>query len=161
MNQELSSLMDGELDEQEAGRAIKSCCGSLEMTQAWATYHVIGEVLRGEVVVQRASTMRLMAALEKEPTVLAPQRQRGMGEGAMRVAFAVAASVATVSVVAWIGLTGRPDATPAVVASTPATALRSTGVPMAVNEYLTVHRQVPSPDAYMTVSEQQRAGPKR
>jgi sigma-E factor negative regulatory protein RseA len=141
------------------------------MKQAWVAYHVIGEVMRGEGAGQRTSTARLLAALEKEPTVLAPQRSaKRPGAGAMRVAFAVAASVATVSVVAWIGLQGRPDAAPATVAKAGEAAVgslassivpRSAGVPIAVNDYLTVHRQVPSPEAYLPVSVQQRAGPSR
>jgi hypothetical protein len=132
---------------------------------------VIGEVLRGEGAVQRTSTARLLAALEQEPTILAPQGARKRtGQGAMRVAFAVAASVATVSVVAWIGLQGRPDAEPATVAKAPAAAVLpvasstvplSAGVPIAVNDYLTVHRQVPSPEAYLPVSVQQRASPRQ
>jgi hypothetical protein len=35
---------------------------------------------------------------------------------------------------------------------------RSAGVPVAVSDYLTVHRQVPSPDAYLQVSNPSRAG---
>ena len=168
MNQELSSLVDSELDEQEAGRAINACCGSVELKQAWVAYHVIGEVMRGEGAPRRSSTARIVAALEKEPTVLAPRKR--VGEGAKRVAFAVAASVATVSVVAWMGLQGRPDAAAPTSAKAPGEAPslalgtqvpRSAGVPIAVSDYLTVHRQVPSPDAYMPVSNQQRAGAQR
>jgi sigma-E factor negative regulatory protein RseA len=171
MNQEISSLVDSELDTQESERAIKACCGSEELKQAWVAYHVIGEVMRGEGAARRTSTARLMAALEKEPTVLAPGRApRRAGQGAMRVAFAVAASVATVSVVAWIGLQGRQDAAPVTVAKAPtateaagagSVVPRSAGVPIAVNDYLTVHRQVPSPDAYLPVADQGRAGPRR
>jgi sigma-E factor negative regulatory protein RseA len=166
MNQELSSLVDSELDEQEAGRAIKACCGNDELKQAWVTYHVIGEVMRGEGASRRTSTARLLAALDEEPTVLAPRRRPG--NSAMRVAFAVAASVTTVSVVAWIGLqAARPGAAPATDARAPGEAPtfalgtpvpRSAGVPIAVSDYLTVHRQVPSPDAYLQVSNQSRAG---
>jgi sigma-E factor negative regulatory protein RseA len=168
MSQEISSLVDSELDEQEAGRAIKACCGNDELKQAWVAYHMIGEVMRGEGASQRTSTARIMAALEKEPTVLAPRKR--VGEGAKRVAFAVAASVATVSVVAWMGLQGRPDAAAPTSAKAPGEAPslafgtpvpRTAGVPTAVSDYLTVHRQVPSPEAYMQVSEQQRAGAKR
>ena len=156
-------MVDSELDEQEAGRAIKACCGNDGLKQAWVEYHLIGEVMRGEGASQRTSTARIMAALEKEPTVLAPRKR--MGEGAKRVAFAVAASVATVSVVAWMGLQGRPDAAAPTSAKAPgeapSLASRSAGVPIAVSDYLTVHRQVPSPDAYMPVSNQQRAGAQR
>ena len=47
MTQDISSLMDGELEPHEAGRAIRSCCASSEAAQKWQEYHLIGDVLRG------------------------------------------------------------------------------------------------------------------
>ena len=38
MTQELSSLMDGELDGHEAERTIRSCCGNEELKQKWQAY---------------------------------------------------------------------------------------------------------------------------
>ncbi len=45
MPQQLSSLMDGELGTHSSEQAIRDC-DSPEGTQAWACYHMIGEVLR-------------------------------------------------------------------------------------------------------------------
>ena len=104
MTQELSSLMDGELEAHEAERAIRGCCGNEELKQKWQAYHLIGEALRGEEPCRSASTRRIMAALEKEPTVLAPRWRAPARAG--RIAFAAAASVATVAVVGWIGAPG-------------------------------------------------------
>ena len=48
MTQELSSLMDGELEADEAGRVIRGCCGNEALKQKWQAYHLIGEAMRGE-----------------------------------------------------------------------------------------------------------------
>ena len=49
MTQEISSLMDGELEAPDAERAIRGCCASREAAEKWKQYHLIGEVLRGGV----------------------------------------------------------------------------------------------------------------
>jgi len=161
MTQELSSLMDGELEAHEAGRIIRSCCGNEELKQKWQDYHVIGEALRGEGPCRSASTRRIMAAIEKEPTVLAPRWRSPARVG--RVAFAAAASVATVAVVGWVGLQDRgTPAGPAMASSSPAAPLpvvASNVVPLNnVNEYVVVHRQVPNMDFYRPVAHQAAGG---
>jgi sigma-E factor negative regulatory protein RseA len=117
MTQELSSLMDGELDGHEAERTIRSCCGNEELKQKWQAYHVIGDALRGDCPCRSASTKRIMEAIASEPTVLAPRRFAAASAG--RIAFAAAASVATVAVVGWIGLQDRMAVERPVVADTP------------------------------------------
>ena len=44
----ISALMDGELDEHEARRAVLRLKDVGAARESWATYHVIGDVLRGE-----------------------------------------------------------------------------------------------------------------
>ena len=161
MTQELSSLMDGELGADEAGRTIRSCCGNEELKQKWQAYHVIGEALRGEEPCRSASTQRIMAAIGNEPTVLAPRWRAPARVG--RVAFAAAASVATVAVVGWVGLQDRgTPAGPAVATSSPAASVpvvASNVVPLNnVNEYVVVHRQVPNMDFYRPVAHQAAGG---
>ena len=162
MTQELSSLMDGELGAHEAGRAIGVVCGNDELKEKWHAYHVIGEALRGEGLCRGASTRRIMDALASEPTVLAPRRLPSASPA--RIAFAAAASVATVAVVGWIGLQDRgAPAEPAVASSAPAATatpvLASNVVPLKnVNEYLVVHRQLPNAEYYRPVSNQAAAG---
>ena len=46
MTQELSSLMDGELDTQGAERVIQACCASEGQKQTWYLYHAIGDAMR-------------------------------------------------------------------------------------------------------------------
>lgn len=157
MTQELSTLMDGELDAHEAERAIRTACGNEELKQKWQEYHLIGDAMRGDDPGRPQACRRIMAALEKEPTVLAPTRRLPVNAG--RIAFAAAASVATVAVVGWMGLQqGRvPDAQPALAKGASATVTVS-APPAQVNEYLVVHRQLPSADFYRPVSNTAAGG---
>lgn len=163
MTQEISLLMDGELESREAGRAIRTCCGDEELKRTWQAYHLIGEALRGEEPRPDASTRRIMDAIAREPTVLAPRWRLPARAG--RVAFAAAASVATVAVVGWIGVQDRGTPGGPVVAKAPASApaaqpvVASRVVPLHnVNEYVVVHRQLPNADFYQSVSAQAAGG---
>jgi sigma-E factor negative regulatory protein RseA len=171
MNQEISSLMDGELEPQEAERIIRACGLSEDHKDTWHLYHVIGESLRGQAPRTLARQGRVMAALEQQPTVLAPRRRMPASMG--RVALAAAASVATIGVVGWIGMqqgTTGTSSTP--VAGSPAAAIKpvaatATVVPPAqpatapiieVQDYLAAHRQIPSPDLYRPAANRAAAG---
>ena len=160
MTQELSSLMDGELEAREAERAIRGCCGNEELKQKWQAYHLIGDALRGEVPDANISTRRIMDAIAKEPTVLAPRHRLPTSAG--RVAFAAAASVATVAVVGWIGLQDRgAPSGPVMAKSAPSAApvVAANVVPLNnVNEYVVVHRQLPNADFYRPVAHQAVGG---
>ncbi len=154
MSQEISTLMDGELDSDEAARAIRALCASDDRRERWTTYHLIGDAMRGDAGGRAARAQRIFDALEREPTVLAPRRPLSTRTG--RIAFAAAASVATVAVVGWIGVqqgrsTGADTlargAAPA--SSQPAIALPE---PKLVNDYLVVHRQVPNAEFYRPAS---------
>lgn len=166
MNQEISSLMDGELDPQEADRIIRTCCASEEGKDAWFLYHVIGEALRGHAPARLERDASVMNALSAEPTVLAPKR-RAMESTVGRIALATAASMATIGVVGWIGMQGAPGGAPAVVAKGGSTAsikpVAATSVIPApapainVQDYLAAHRQIPSPDLYRPVANTKAA----
>jgi sigma-E factor negative regulatory protein RseA len=163
MNQEISSLMDGELGPSEAERAIRSCCTSREAADTWQTYHMIGDVLRGGMPHPTRTAQRVRSALESEPAIIArPKRVYETTLG--RVALAAAASVATIGVVGWIGSQGGqvPAASPVVAKGTavPVTVqpvANTATVPAAtldVQDYLAAHRQMPSPDLYQPVHNQ-------
>jgi sigma-E factor negative regulatory protein RseA len=163
MTQELSSLMDGELEADEARRAIRSCCGSESLKEKWQAYHLIGEAMRGESPCRGVATRRIMEAIEREPTVLAPRLRLGASAG--RVAFAAAASVATVAVVGWIGIQDRGTATGPALARNGAAAPAAQPVAVAnvvplnnMNEYVVVHRQMPNAEFYRPVAHQAAGG---
>ena len=98
MTEQLSELMDGEIDKARCGAALKSICDNDEQRQLWRMYHLIGDCLRGEAVSEPANADSIMARLATEPTVLAPRRARTV-DAKTRMALALAASVATLAVV--------------------------------------------------------------
>ena len=166
MTQEISSLMDGELDHNEAERAIRSCCASREAAAKWEAYHLIGDVLRGGMPHPTRTADRVRQALAAEPAIIArPKRVYETTLG--RVAIAAAASVATIGVVGWIGSQGGqvPEAgavmaTKAVPAPAIQPVANTTVVPPAaldVQDYLAAHRQVPSPESYRPVNSRAAA----
>ena len=163
MKQDISSLMDGELDAREADRIVKACCASQEHKDTWNVYHVIGEALRGQAPVAIARPTRVMDAIAKEPTVIGGPRRSLLETTLGRVALAAAASVATIGVVSWIGTQGGVpgSAAPMVAKGAPASAIKPVAatatVPSApqvvdVQDYLSAHRQIPSPEAYRPVA---------
>jgi len=160
MTQEISSLMDGELEGREADAAVSACCGDEGRKNTWYLYHAIGEAMRGQAPASLAIPANVFEKLKQQPTVLAPGRR--VPATVTRVALAAAASVATIGVVGWIGSQGggggalpepvvakapsasiQPVASTAAVVSAPA---------LNVQEYLVAHRQVPTPDLYRPVT---------
>ena len=116
MTQEISALMDGEVATADVNGVIKACDHNEQLGNAWRCYHLIGEVLRAEALHLPGLEDRILSQLRSEPTVLAPQRRVRM-PAFPRIALAAAASVATVSAVAWLAFQQAPG--PQVVASTP------------------------------------------
>jgi sigma-E factor negative regulatory protein RseA len=72
MKDQLSALMDGEFDIESAEHLITSAKSGGELKSCWAHYHLIGDALRGDVVMRHDFSHRVMSALENEPTVLLP-----------------------------------------------------------------------------------------
>ena len=148
MTQEISSLMDGEMEAHEAERAIRSCCSTSESAQKWQEYHLIGDVLRGGKPHPTDTASRVSDALRNEPAIVArPKRMLETTVG--RIALAAAASVATIGVVGWIGTQGgQVPGGAAVVAKNPAVMPVANKMPAAptvdVQDYYTAHKQLPS-----------------
>jgi len=114
MNENISRLMDGEVDAQEFERI----CVELKSPDAmhtWVCYHVIGDSLRGARCVSPSSASRFRAALAAEPTVLAPAALRPRTAQVATAAWAVAATLAAVTVVGWTAFS-MVDSPPTAVA---------------------------------------------
>ncbi len=111
-DQTLSALLDGELDEVEAERVFKRLREDPSVLWQWSVYCLIGDALRGEVMVQPKFEQRLRQALTAEPTLLAPMRRARRGRGYARaIAWtAAAAAVAAVTWAVWTALPERPAA---------------------------------------------------
>jgi sigma-E factor negative regulatory protein RseA len=164
MTQDISSLMDGELEAQDAERAIRTCCADEDQKKTWFLYHAIGDAMRGHAPRDLTRPAAVLEALHAQPTVLAPRPR--VAATAFKVAFAAAASVATVAVVAWIGLQGGASerAEPVVAKSTSAiqpvankTTLAAPAPVVDEQAYLTAHRQLPSPELYRPVNNRATA----
>lgn len=100
MNENISRLMDGELDDAELDRCLTEL-KSADAMQTWVSYHVIGDHLRGTGGGARGVPARFAAALAAEPTVLAPHARAHRPAQPATFAWAVAATIAAVTVVGW------------------------------------------------------------
>jgi sigma-E factor negative regulatory protein RseA len=168
MSEKLSALMDGELDHGDAKRVIKSLGSDHISRSQWDLYHVIGESLRGDhvgLVHPRAgSADAIFAALDKEPTVLAPAMFKRPVEGRTRIALAMAASVITISAVGVVALQQQSGQVAPVqlvqkIAPLPVAENRlpATAADGRVNDYLVVHRQFSNPGAFQPAALQREA----
>jgi sigma-E factor negative regulatory protein RseA len=118
MNENISRLMDGEIDPEEFERI----CGEMRSPNAvetWVCYHVIGDQMRGARFISTCLasrfTTQFCAALADEPTVLAPAARRDREGKVATAAWAVAATLAAVTVVGWTAFS-MADAPPTAVA---------------------------------------------
>jgi sigma-E factor negative regulatory protein RseA len=146
MKDRISQLMDGELDDRSAARVIDaladgSQAGS-EARDAWRTYHLISDALGKSRMLSEGFGARVAAALAAEPTVLAPRRLGAAREPRRWVALA--AGVAAVSLVGWLGF--APQQPVQVVAKAPPPAAPKEAKPAVValpsgtNDYLLAHQ---------------------
>ena len=105
MKDRISELMDGELDDRSAAQVIEALAGGRqaegEAREAWRTYHLISDALGKSRMLSEGFSERVAAALAAEPTVLAPRRLGAPREPRRWVALA--AGVAAVSLVGWLG----------------------------------------------------------
>ena len=152
--EEISLLVDGELDVER----IEDVCTRLREADSmttWVCYHVIGDALRGSSAIMPGFAVRFATQLAAEPTVLSPPRRR---PAPAAVAWAVAATVAAVSVVGWVAMTTLPigdTSLPAALATArQAASVRAADTrPTVDNEYLLVHQE------YSPTTAIQGAGP--
>lgn len=147
MNDQLSALMDGELDDADSRQAFATLARDPQARRAWHDYHLLGAALRNEPYLATDLTAKVMAALEDEPVVLAPRNlarsgRADKGHGWM----ALAASMAGVAFVGWIAL-APPSSTKtsgAMVAAmkTPPVVVAESGTAQAarLQEYLVAHQ---------------------
>ena len=142
MKTRISALMDGELEGHEIADTLGELRRSEDLRSEWCDCQLIGAALRDESKLELDVTARVMAALELEPTVIAPARRRT--DTWQRPLLALAASAAGVAVVAWLALVPGGDLAPArepVLAS-----VRQATVPVQaqstprLQEYLVAHQ---------------------
>ena len=74
MNDKISALMDGELDEKSAAEMIDWLGRDGEALHAWRAYHLISDAMRDSCMLSDGFAARVAARLSAEPALLAPAR---------------------------------------------------------------------------------------
>ena len=138
MNEKISAMMDGELDERAANQLIDALDRDSETWKTWQAYHLISDAMRGTRLLDEGFAARVAWRLAEEPTVLAP----GQVPPQPRRWFVlpVAAAAVAVALVGWMALAPQRDLpvqAPALAAAKPPVMVP---VPTAANDYLLAHQ---------------------
>ena len=102
MKDKISALMDGDLALKDAEYLMTAIKAKGEAAEAWATYHLIGDVLRDDPVMRPDLTSKIMQEVAKQPRVLAPKPSINFVKHP--ILWSMAASVAGVFFVGWMVL---------------------------------------------------------
>ena len=116
MSERISALVDGELPEEQAMDELAGLRRAAGDRDAWGTYHLIGDAIRGDLY--PSSLTATLTRLAQEPTMLAPQRSGHRKERLLRYAMSAVAGATGVAFVIW-------TAGPAINAGSPQTAVLS------------------------------------
>lgn len=99
MTSDISALMDGELDPDEAAQVLGAMKQDAGLREAWAAYHLIGDALRDSGPLATDVRAGFARRLSAEPTVLAPRKQPEP-----RKRFPALALAASLSAFGFVGL---------------------------------------------------------
>lgn len=144
----ISELMDGELDARRAREQVARMNQDEALLHCWNTFHLVGDVMRGEHALPQDFTRKLATRLAQEPTVLAPHRS-----ALRRIAtytLSAAASLSAVAVVGWLAFFNNPlvpqteiarAPVPTVPAAAPSAQLASVPNNGKMSEYLMAHQE--------------------
>jgi sigma-E factor negative regulatory protein RseA len=140
MNENISRLMDGEVDVNE----VDAVCAALKRQDAmaiWTCYHVIGDTMRGTGAPRAGFGESFAERFAAEPTVLAPLRRHSSTIATW--SWALAATLAAVTVVGWTASSLLGDTPAAVAKAGEATAVsaarvRASTIPA---DYLMAHQE--------------------
>jgi sigma-E factor negative regulatory protein RseA len=142
MDEKISALMDGELDERNADEALELIAREPRAAETWRLYHLASDALRTPQLLSRDFAAHVSRRLAAEPTILAPGALPGRTP-LQRFAVAAAASLAAVALVAWLAFAPQPTSAP-VVAQAPqppaAPVAATVMLPEAANDYLLAHQ---------------------
>lgn len=100
MKNQISSLLDNELEPHQHPATLAALRKDPDLRSAMDRYLLIGDALRGGEDLSCNLTGSVMARLADEPTILAPPARRSAN--LLRNAAALAASLTGIAVVAWL-----------------------------------------------------------
>lgn len=110
MNEQISALIDDEISVEESAHLITAMLSNKQAAQSWSQYHLIGDAMRGNVLLSTQFKQNLMHKLDMEATVLAPnatlatQLAEAVHSHKIPVTWSIAASFAAVMAVGWMVL---------------------------------------------------------
>ena len=110
MNEQISRLVDGEMDATEMEAVCTTTLRNDAAMVTWNCYHAIGDALRGESAATRNIASAIGRKLAHEPAIIATTARAPSGPAAW--AWAAAASLAAMTVVGWTAYS-MVDAAPA------------------------------------------------
>ena len=149
--QRLSALLDGELDAQACGALLERLRDDEQACREWALLNCVGDAMRSADVAcfhSEGFAARVSAALEREPTVLAPAALPRRPT-ARRWLLPGAGAAAAAAVLIAVGLPSRqgssPEATLVKASPPPATTIVATPVvdrSPQLERYLAAHREL-------------------
>jgi len=95
---QISALMDGELDGEQAHSVLARVRESQELRQDWLAYHLIGDSLRSEPLLSHDFVDRFAERLAQEPIVVAQAHQTSaLGEVSAPTPTQIGDSISRVS----------------------------------------------------------------
>lgn len=146
MNERISELLDGELDDAEAQRQIAALKEDDGLRRTWDVYHLIGDAIRGHIAMDLSA--KVASRLRDEPTILAPRPAPHFQQLRKWSFSAAAAGVAAIALASWLA---RPTAAPQEqIARAPAAATQPAPAapsPSGVENYLLAHQPYSSTSA--------------
>lgn len=119
INEQLSALQDDELSSRELNHILNRIEDDSELRRAWGSYHLIGDVLRGEAVRISADSVadNVRERLKSEPAIIATPVRKVSGVGSRwdnrwirpAAGAALAASVAVMAVFTFPQFSGMEE----------------------------------------------------
>ncbi len=111
MKDEISALLDSDLDDASATVVVDSLRRDPALRERWNTYCLIGDVMRGDNMGRPDFAASVMEQIRDEPTLLAPAAMERSESGSSRGPanlMPIAASVMGVLAVGWVAMSMFP-----------------------------------------------------
>ena len=160
MREQISRLMDGDLDGAEAD-AVFRALKNTEGLEFWACYHIIGDALRRNGAPIAGFAERFAARLDGEPTVVAPKAVFSSPHGSrLPLAWAVAATIAAVAVVGSVAVNMLDPQPMAIAKAREANVVRAaqSRAQLLSPDYLIAHQEYSPTTQIQGVGQYLRAG---
>lgn len=157
----ISAFMDGESGQTETRQTMQRLKQDDACCETWATFHLIGDMMRGDPVLRDDFMTRFQAQMKNEPTQLAPRLTL---RKSANLALSMAASVCAIAVVLMLVFTDNPLSPQGQIATAPkiddaAIARTDPPTPLVVavkqgkvNEYLMAHQEFSPSTAFQGVA---------